>query len=120
MLVTLSMVVASMMSMAMANLPTNCRSVVVSEATTPLACVMITRHQLNLPSLNLDTGLWGTVGQLSQDSDTSDNTYNDLLMNWVQDPVGDGSPAGSDGVQNPTTVDAMSAIKPDSLPGACR
>jgi len=120
MLVTLSVVLASMMSMAVANLPTNCRSVVVSDAKTPLACVMITRSQLALPSLNLDTGGWGTVGQLSTDSDTSDSTYNDLLMNWVDNPVGPGSPDPSDGVQNPTTVDAMTALKPDALPGACR
>jgi len=122
MLVALCVVVASMMSMTSANLPTDCQSVVYSEATTPLACVMITRSQLSFPSLNLDTGLWGTVGQLSQDGDTSDSTYNDLLQDWVDSPVGAGqpNPVTSGGVQNPTVVDAMTALNPNALPGACR
>jgi len=90
-----------------------------SEAKTPLACVMITRTQINAPGLILDDGVWGTVGQLSTDADTSDDTYNDLVMPWLETPVGPGNP-GTTGTNNPTTVDAMTAINPDALPGACR
>jgi len=112
---------AVLLGLSRATLPMNCRSVVMKEATTPLACVMITRTQINAPGLILDDANWGTVGQLSTDSDTSDSTYNDLVMPWLTQPsVSGGNPDGSTGIKNPSTVDAMTAINPDALPGACR
>merc|ERR1712096_514386 len=110
---------STMLALSEADLPVNCRTVVFSEARTPLACVMITRNTLNTPGLQLDTINWGTVGQLSADTNTDtdhgqDTVYNDLLKSWVVNPVSTGNGL------NPTVADAASALDPDLLPGACR
>jgi len=120
-MVLVTVLILAVLRLSRATLPMNCRHVVRKDAKTPLACVMITRTQIDGPSLTLDTANWGTVGQLSTDTDTSDNAYNDLLMPWLTQPsVSDGKPDGSTGIKNPSTVDAMTAINPDALPGACR
>ena len=121
MVVTLSVVLATMLASSQAGLPMNCRSVVYPKANTPLACVMITRTELGSPSLDLDIGKWGTVSQLSTDSDPADSGYNDLLMNWVKQPSSStGFPTGSTGTKNPSIADSMTALNPNLLPGACR
>ena len=119
MLVCFSLLLSTMLALSEADLPVNCRTVVFSEARTPLACVMITRNTLNTPGLQLDTINWGTVGQLSADTNTDtdnaqDTVYNDLLKSWVVNPVSTGNGL------NPTVADAASALDPDLLPGACR
>jgi len=118
-MVCFSLLLSTMLALSEADLPVNCRTVVFSEARTPLACVMITRNTLNTPGLQLDTINWGTVGQLSADPNTDtdnaqDTVYNDLLKSWVVNPVSTGNGL------NPTVADAASALDPDLLPGACR
>ena len=121
MVVTLSVVLATMLASSQAGLPMNCRSVVYPKANTPLACVMVTRTELGSPSLDLDNAKWGTVSQLSTDSDPADSGYNDLLMNWVKQPSSStGFPTGSTGTKNPSIADSMTALNPNLLPGACR
>ena len=116
MVVTLFLVLATTLGMSKANLPMNCRSVVMPTAVTPLACVMITRTTLNSPLLILDQANWGTAALLSTD-DGVDNVLDDLQMPWLQTPtIRDGVATGG----NPSTADLGTALNPMNLPGACR
>jgi len=115
MVATLFLVLATTLGMSMADLPMNCRSVVVPTAVTPLACVMITRTQLNSPALELDDALWQTAGQLSTDPDQDDGVLDDLQMSWLG-----GTPVGLGVGGNPTVADLGTVLNPNNLPGACR
>ena len=116
MVVTLFLLLATTLGMSKADLPMNCRSVVVPTATTPLACVMITRTTLNSPALLLDQANWGTAAQLTND-DGVDGVLDDLQMPWLQaSTVSDGVATGG----NPGVGDLATALNPMNLPGACR
>jgi len=109
------LVVVSILDLSVCLLPQNCRTVVRSDATNPLACVSITRNQLDGGSLNLDVASWGTPFQISTD-DSTDGTFHDLMQSWLNNPP---TPVNPDN-PNVGTSDAATALNPNALPGACR
>eukprot|EP00092_Neocalanus_flemingeri_P024467 GFUD01026534.1.p1 GENE.GFUD01026534.1~~GFUD01026534.1.p1 ORF type:complete len:312 (+),score=44.60 GFUD01026534.1:54-989(+) len=117
MLVISLLMVSTMLALSEAGLPISCRTVVYPTAASPLACVLVTRAQLDLPGLKLDTTKWGTVDQLSIQGETGGSgsgagLYQDLLSSWVDD--------SSITNVNPEAADGGTALLPDQLPGACR
>lgn len=99
------------------SLAQSCRTVTYAEATTPWACVQVTRKDLKSLKLKLQEG-WKTPNQMSMDQQTEEEenqqlVFNDLLKVWVKDPseVSD--------LINPTLADADKEFDPDMLPGAC-
>jgi len=99
------------------SLAQSCRTVTYAEATTPWACVQVTRKDLKSLKLKLQEG-WKTPLQMSMDQQTDfddgqDLVFNDLLKVWVKDP------SEATDLINPTLADADKEFDPDLLPGAC-
>ena len=107
-----SIVIISLLGSSSSSRALSCREQVRAGAEDPISCARVTRHDLRLPSLNLDDD-WKTPQKVNDKNNGI--TYDTILNMWVS-----GSTGGTTGTVGATVADQNKDFDPMKLPGVCR